>query len=240
MPPPANPGQPLTHARGPPILVGRAPSAVSRVPGAMDPAHCSRRLRGGGGGGGAGVYKNGGGPPMVPAEGEPKILSLNPLAAKGTEAKFWLSASKIGRGGGGGGEGGSRGGRRGVQGEVPPFLLRCTAVLIHHSGGGGGDRITSDRPWVSQEPMGPRRNEVTLKSRTWGCCVQLGRCCDGSCAKTEGLPFVPQVATHRMREQLHDSKPGGGGQFGMSKSTTQKSVKKTQKSATPTGQCHTC
>ena len=70
--------------------------------------------RGGGcirrGGGGGGVLKVGGrgfwlglpssqGPPMVPAEGGPR---LTPLGAKGAEAKFWLSASNIGRGGGGG------------------------------------------------------------------------------------------------------------------------------------------
>ena len=43
------------------------------------------------------------------------------------EAKCWLSASNIGRGGGGG-EGGPRGGG----GVSPPLLLRCTAVRIHH------------------------------------------------------------------------------------------------------------
>ena len=75
------------------------------------------------------------GPPMVPAEGGPKILSLNALDRKGAEAKIWLSASEFGRGGGegskeGGGEGGPGGG-------VPPILLRCTAVHIHYLGGGG-------------------------------------------------------------------------------------------------------
>ena len=38
-------------------------------------------------------------------------LRLNPLGAKGAEAKFWLSASNIGRGGGGG---------EGVQGGGTP------------------------------------------------------------------------------------------------------------------------
>ena len=38
---------------------------------------------------------------MVPAEGGPKILKLQ--CSEGAEAKFWLSASNIGRGGGGGG-----------------------------------------------------------------------------------------------------------------------------------------
>ena len=47
------------------------------------------------------------------------FLSVNPLGTKGAEAKFWLPASNIGRGGGG------------VQGGVPPLVLRCTAVPIH-------------------------------------------------------------------------------------------------------------
>ena len=71
---------------------------------------CIRRGRGGGGGGSEGEGGRGVklgppsslGPPMVPAEGGPKILNLNPLDAEGTEAKFWLSASNIGRGGEGG------------------------------------------------------------------------------------------------------------------------------------------
>ena len=48
---------------------------------------------------------------MAPAEGGPT------LATEGTEAKSWLSASNVGRGGGRG---------------VPPLLRRCTAVLLHH------------------------------------------------------------------------------------------------------------
>ena len=73
------------------------------------------------GGGGRGGLKGGGGgfgwdppssqgPPMVPTEGGPKFFeSLNPLNAEGAEAKLWLSASNIGRGGGGE-EGGLGGG----------------------------------------------------------------------------------------------------------------------------------
>ena len=57
--------------------------------------------------------------------------NLNPLGTEGAEAKFWLSASNIGRGGGGVGGGGSMGG-----GGVPPLLLRCTAIVILHWGGG--------------------------------------------------------------------------------------------------------
>ena len=58
------------------------------------------------------------GPPMVPDVGQ-KNLSLNPLGTEGAKAKFWLSASNIGREGGGVVGGGG-------------VLLRCTAVLIHH------------------------------------------------------------------------------------------------------------
>ena len=53
-----------------------------------------------------------------------KYFSLNPLGTNGAEAKFWLSASNIGRGGGVGGGGGQGGG-------IPPLFLRCMAVLIH-------------------------------------------------------------------------------------------------------------
>ena len=61
---------------------------------------------------------------MVPAEGRPNILKLK-SSTEGAEAKFWLSASNIGRRGGGGPREG-----------YPPLLLRCTAVLTHHWGGG--------------------------------------------------------------------------------------------------------
>ena len=46
-------------------------------------------------------------PPRVPLwsppKGGQKVLSSNPLGTEGAEAKLWLSASNIGRGGGGGG-----------------------------------------------------------------------------------------------------------------------------------------
>ena len=59
-------------------------------------------MGGGGSEGGGGLA--GDPPPMVPAKCRPKIfLSLNPLSTEGAEAKFWLSASNIGRGGWGGG-----------------------------------------------------------------------------------------------------------------------------------------
>ena len=71
---------------------------------------------GGGEGGSAGPPPSSYGPPVVPlwspAEGGPKILKL-----KSAEAKFWLSAPNIGRGGDGGVQGG--------------LLLRLSAVLIH-------------------------------------------------------------------------------------------------------------
>ena len=67
-------------------------------------------------------------PPRVPLWSPPKAgqkkLSVNPLGAEGAEAKFWLSAPKIGRGG--------RGGRGPRGGGGGPLLLQCTAVLIHH------------------------------------------------------------------------------------------------------------
>ena len=63
-----------------------------------------------GGGGGFGWDPP---PPRVPLRSPPKagqkLCSLNPLRTEGAEAKFWLSASNVGRGGRGGG-GGSRGG----------------------------------------------------------------------------------------------------------------------------------
>ena len=53
-------------------------------------------------------------PPWVPLWSPPKagrkLFSLNPVGTEGAEAKFWLSASNIGTGGGGGG------GLGGVQG----------------------------------------------------------------------------------------------------------------------------
>ena len=57
------------------------------------------------------------GPPMVLVEGGPKNFQLTSSWHRRRQAKLWLSASNIGRGGGGVGGGG--------------LLLRCTAVLIH-------------------------------------------------------------------------------------------------------------
>ena len=67
-----------------------------------------------GGGGWLGPPPSSEGPPMVPARGGPSILKRkNPLGTEGAEAKVWLSASNIGRGGGGG--------SRGVPPPSPPF-----------------------------------------------------------------------------------------------------------------------
>ena len=115
-------GIPSLHC---PSLVGpsctrKTKGALLRVPGRADGAPSDT----GGEGGDGGMYEKGGlllgslyGPRRRRAK---EVLSLNPL---GTGAKFWLSASNIGRGGGGGG-GGSKGG-------APPLVLRCTALLIH-------------------------------------------------------------------------------------------------------------
>ena len=96
----------------------------------------------GGRGGGLG-HPSSQGPCMVPAEGGPKFLSLNPLCTEGAEAKWWPSASNIGRGGRRGGVQGGGGTPPCVTfrlvvaplrgpGHPPPLLRRCTAVLIHH------------------------------------------------------------------------------------------------------------
>ena len=58
------------------------------------------------------------GPLWSPPEAGRKFSSLNLLDAKGAEAKFWLSASNIGRGGGGGR--GSKGVGCGSRGAYPP------------------------------------------------------------------------------------------------------------------------
>ena len=61
-------------------------------------------------------------PAMVPVQSPPKagrkFLSSNPLGAEGAEAKFWLSAPNIGRGGGGAGP---RGGYTPCSCGVRPF-----------------------------------------------------------------------------------------------------------------------
>ena len=73
------------------------------------PACCSRAFLGGGGGrdvleGGVGGSGWDTPPPRVPLWSPPKA-GHTPLGTEGAEAKFWLSASNIGRGGGGGGGG---------------------------------------------------------------------------------------------------------------------------------------
>ena len=57
---------------------------------------------------------------MVPTEGGPKFVTLNPLGTEGAEAKFWLSASNTGRGEGGGGLKGGEGPEGG--GTPPPTV----------------------------------------------------------------------------------------------------------------------
>ena len=70
-------------------------------------------VRKGGRGGGSEREGGGGGgwdtpPPRVPRWSPPKagrkVLNSNPLGTEGAEAKFWQSASNVGRGGVGGGE----------------------------------------------------------------------------------------------------------------------------------------
>ena len=56
-------------------------------------------------------------PLWPPPKAGQTFSSFNPLEAEGTKAKFWLSASNIGRAGGGPRGGGG-------------LLLRCTAILI--------------------------------------------------------------------------------------------------------------
>ena len=91
--------------------------------------------RGGGlkeGGGGRGVWLAP--PPRVPLSSAPKagrkFSNLNPLGAKGAEAKFWLSAPNVGGGRGGGG--GCKGGHPPSSSGVQPFYYiaaqGCTSL----------------------------------------------------------------------------------------------------------------
>ena len=75
---------------------------------------------GGGEGGGGGVGWDPP-PPRVPLWSPPKGSCLYPLGAEGAQAKFWLSASNIGKGGGGGGGKGGVWGGGGSRGALPPF-----------------------------------------------------------------------------------------------------------------------
>ena len=99
-----------------------------------------------GGGRGEGGLKGGGGgclagtppPPSVPLWSPPRraenFLKLRSSWHRRRRSKNLLSASNITRGGGRGG-GGPRGGRGGGSGEVPPLLLRWTALRTHLWGG---------------------------------------------------------------------------------------------------------
>ena len=98
-----------------------AEAAVGAVPGGRDVLE-----RGEGGGdlkGGGGGFGWDPPPPRAPLWSPPKagrkFVDLNPVGAEGTEAKFWLSASNIGRGEGGGG-GGYWGGKGGPGGGGTP------------------------------------------------------------------------------------------------------------------------
>ena len=79
---------------------------------------------------------------MVPLWSLPKagrkFLGLNPLGTEVAEAKLWLSASNIGRGGGGGGWGPGGGG--GFHGGYPPSSYSCQPfqyIPAFPSAGGG-------------------------------------------------------------------------------------------------------
>ena len=92
------------------------------------------------------------GSPMVPAEGGPKLFNSNTL---GTEAKCWLSASNIGRGGGGGVQGGQVGGLR-----PPPPAVYGRSNTSPGGGGVSGTYRRSNRT-CSAGDHGPRRMAQT-------------------------------------------------------------------------------
>ena len=98
-------------------------------------------------GGGRGVWL--GPPPRVPLwsplRARQRIPSVNPLGTKGAEAKFWLSASDIGRGGGGG-PGGGGGGT-----PPPPAVYSRSNTSLGWVGGGGGWHANSHAP--TQAPL---------------------------------------------------------------------------------------
>ena len=95
---------------------------------------------GGGGGGGQGCIRRGGrgvwlgppssqGPPVVPAEGGPKIVKLKSSWHRRRRSKILAVSLKHWKG--------RREGGRVPGGGAAPLLLRCTAVLLHPMGGGG-------------------------------------------------------------------------------------------------------
>ena len=103
--------------------------------------------RGGGGGGGGGLkWGRGGGfgrtppPPSVPLWSPPKagrkILKLQSSWHRRRRSKILAVSLKHYKRRREGGRGVQGEGGRGGSGEVPPLLLRCTALLIHHWGGG--------------------------------------------------------------------------------------------------------
>ena len=82
--------------------------------------------------GGGGLKRGGGvwlgppsswGPLWPPLKAGQKNLSLNPFGAKGAEAKNLAVSLKHWK---------RRRGGEGGPGGLPPILLRCEAVLIHH------------------------------------------------------------------------------------------------------------
>ena len=96
------------------------PPSVSRRDGRTWAPILRGRLEGGGGGL-ARTPPSSQGPPMVPAKGGPKNLKLKSTWHRRRRRKILAVSLKHWKGRGGG-----------VQGGVPPPLLRCTAVLIHH------------------------------------------------------------------------------------------------------------
>ena len=100
---PLTAGLPLMGSRS---CCANSPSGLRETP---PPAKgCIRRGRMGGGLKGRGEGGGGFGWDLPSSQGPPmgrNVLRLNPLGTEITEAKCWLSASNIGRGGGGGGGG---------------------------------------------------------------------------------------------------------------------------------------
>ena len=98
--------------------------------------------------------------PGSPLKAGQEFLGFNPLGTEGAEAKFWLSASNIGRGGGGGGG-------KGVQGGLPPPpIVWCTAVLMHRWAGG---------PLAPSPGPAKKLAPVTKKKQTVRVSLGLGR-----------------------------------------------------------------
>ena len=139
------------------------------------------------------------------------MLSLNPLGAKGTEAKFWRSASNIGRGGGGGGPGGG-----GYPPSYRPTLLPCTAVLIHPWPRPPSDRPVAQicvHPGLLRLPPGahcpPPRPRPTRPST---CPFTCSRACEGErvgACRCGGASLPPPPLLPAKRSHMADSTPFG-------------------------------